>query len=166
MSRHDACDIPQLTLRPLESRDLAEILSWRNREDARIWFKTSTPITEDQHLGWFKKYIESADDHHYIVEAEGRKVGQAAVYHIDQSNGSAEIGRFLVAPKESGKGYMKQACAQLVSLCQQTFSLSYIYLEVFEKNTRAIRIYEACGFRTESTANGLSRMGQRFVRIT
>jgi UDP-4-amino-4,6-dideoxy-N-acetyl-beta-L-altrosamine N-acetyltransferase len=166
MSLNHAGNCLQLKLRPLESRDLTEILSWRNREDARVWFKTCTPITEDQHLSWFKKYSESSDDYHYIVESDGRKVGQAAVYHINQSDGSAEIGRFLVAPEESGKGYMKHACAQLVSLCRQTFGLSYIYLEVFEKNTRAIRIYEACGFQTESVAKGLIRMGQSLVGKT
>nr|HAQ92817.1 N-acetyltransferase [Afipia sp.] len=37
--------------------------------------------------------------------------------------------------------------------------LSYLFLEVMERNDKAARIYKRCGFREESRSEGLVRMG-------
>ncbi len=146
----------QLKLRPLAEDDLPLILAWRN--EARIWFKDSTLISMDQHKKWFEKYLEKNDDLHFIVEVDKTPVGQAAVYHIQQSK--AEVGRFLVAPMHEGKGYIKQACAELVKFCRDDLKLRYLFLEVLVTNHKAIELYKKNGFKEEKRDDFLIRMGQ------
>lgn len=148
-----------ICLRLVEERDLETTLSWRNRDDARVWFKTSNCLTLEQHQAWFSRYANKDDDFLFLVEAEGKSVGQASVYDVQWDCGSAEVGRFLVAPESVGKGYISQACAALINLCADTLGLHYLFLEVFETNDRAIKLYQRHGFVEERRYDGLVRMG-------
>ena len=149
-------------LRPLAADDLAATLGWRNRDDARKWFKTDAVIALEQHRGWFERYLLKDDDVVFIVEADGVAIGQVAVYDINREAGTAEVGRFLVAPEAAGKGYLFAACRALVDWCQRELRLHRICLEVFEHNQRAIRIYDALGFVETSRQNGFVVMGKVF----
>lgn len=142
----------------IEEADLEATLSWRNRDDARVWFKTSDVLSFEQHLAWFRRYEEKDDDFLFIVTANGTPVGQAAVYGIDWQSRRAEVGRFLVAPEARGNGYIRHACRELVHFCENSLGLTYLYLEVMENNEKAIRVYQHSGFAEEDRYNGLIRM--------
>lgn len=149
-----------ISLRLIEESDLETTLSWRNRDDARVWFKTSSQLTLEQHQAWFHRYLNKDDDLLFVVVAGGELVGQASVYGIQWHSRYAEVGRFLVAPECVGKGYIGHACAALTRLCADTFGLRYLFLEVMETNDRAIRLYQRNGFLEECRYDGLIRMGQ------
>jgi len=151
-----------LRLRLIEESDLHETLSWRNRDEARVWFKTSTPLTYEQHSNWFHNHYQPKDtDYLFVVEAEGSLVGQASVYAIDWQTRSAEVGRFLADPDHAGRGYISRACGVLLSICWEVLDLEYVFLEVIETNDRAIRLYLKHGFQEEQRYEGLIRMGVR-----
>jgi RimJ/RimL family protein N-acetyltransferase len=147
-----------ITLRSLEFDDLTTILGWRNRDDARIWFKTSDKLSFESHRAWYERYLQKDDDYFFLIEVAGAPVGQCAIYNIDHHTESAEIGRFLVAPGHSGNGYMTRSCKEIVQFGTKVLSITYLYLEVFERNTRAIKLYTGCGFNEESRSAGLIRM--------
>lgn len=144
-------------LRPLGHEDLPMTLAWRNRDDVRVRFKSSAPLTPAQHAGWFAAYLDKPGDHVFIVEHAGRPVGQAAIYAIDRAAGEAEVGRFVVAPGEGGKGYMRAAIAGLAGLARQ-WGLRRLYLEVFADNARAVHVYRSLGFTVERTEGGMLHM--------
>src|SRR5262245_43456935 len=123
-----------VSLRLLEERDLDAILDWRNRDDARIWFKTSDKISRDGHRAWYSKYLCKNDDLVFVVETTGMPVGMCAVYDVDYATGVAEIGRFLIASEYGGRGYMKRACAALASFAMRDLHVRYLLLEVMENN--------------------------------
>ncbi len=145
-------------IRPIEERDLERTLAWRNRDEARVWFKTSSLITMEQHRSWFQRYQELDDDFLFIVENDGVPVGQVSIYRIDWKTSHAEVGRFLVAPEASGQGYIGQACAELLRFCLDTLKLRNVFLEVYESNHRAVNMYRRNGFVEESRHDGLIRM--------
>jgi RimJ/RimL family protein N-acetyltransferase len=145
-------------LRPITENDLEMTLEWRNRDEARVWFNNSGTITLHQHRGWFAQYSSKDDDFLFIIEAEGRPVGQASVYRIDWEKGSAEVGRFLAAPDAAGHGHIGIACGELVRFCAGALQLTSIFLEVKENNERAIRIYTRNGFREVERVDGMLRM--------
>jgi RimJ/RimL family protein N-acetyltransferase len=150
-----------ITLRPIEEKDLRTILEWRNRDEARIWFKSANRIALTDHQAWFGRYLEKKDDLFFIIEADGALVGQCAIYNIDRVIGSAEIGRFLAAPIQSGKGYITRGCMQLINFGLRNLDLNYLFLEVLERNARAADIYQRCGFVEEERAGGIIRMGMK-----
>jgi len=149
-----------ICLRLIERSDLDMTLSWRNRDEARVWFKSSACLTREQHYAWFDRYADRDDDFLFIVESCGRPVGQASVYAVDWQAGSAEVGRFLVAPGEGGKGYIGRACGELICFCAVTLGLGRIFLEVMDANERAIRVYRRNDFSEECRYDGLIRMGR------
>jgi diamine N-acetyltransferase len=146
-------------LRLIAEADLDMTMSWRNRDDVRVWFKDSQLITGEQHRAWYSRYSTRDDDFVFVVEAQGRPVGQASVYGINWEDGSAEIGRFVVAPEARGRGYIGLACAELLWFCGETLNLKHLFLEVKENNERAIKIYVRNGFHELSRAEGMIRMG-------
>jgi diamine N-acetyltransferase len=151
-------------LRLLEEQDLPHTLAWRNRDDARIWFKNSDIVTPEQHQAWFAAYTQKEDDFVFIIESRRQSFGQAAVYGIDHERGVAEVGRFLVAPDAGGRGLMTLACAELVRFCAGTLKLNSLFLEVKAENQRAIRMYQRNGFEEELRADGLIRMNRSLGR--
>jgi len=147
-----------ISLRLIEESDLETTLSWRNRDDARVWFKTSSQLTLEQHQAWFHRYLNKDDDFLFVVEAGGKLVGQASVYDIHWNEGTAELGRFLAAPEARGKGWISDACGELMEFCRANLGLSYLYLEVIETNEKAIRVYKRNNFGEERHYDGLIRM--------
>ena len=137
-----------VVLRLLEERDLGLTLRWRNRDDARCWFKHSDIVEADAHKAWFDRYRAKPDDFTFLVEhaATGVPIGQVAIYDVDVAGGRAEVGRFLVAPEWAGRGLMKQACLAVADVAAAQLGLRELYLEVFVANLRAIAVYRACGF--------------------
>ena len=152
-------------LRLLTSADLELTLGWRNRDDARIWFKNSGILTLDKHRAWFEQYAERDDDFIFVVEADRKPVGQASVYRVDWRGGTAEVGRFLAAPEARGRGYIGQACAELVRFCAASLGLNSIYLEVKENNERAIRIYRRNGFEETNRSEGIIEMSRSLREV-
>lgn len=138
-------------------------LAWRNRDEARFCFKTSDIISPQQHAQWFDRYEKLDNDFVFIAEVDGKSVGQAAIYGIDWSTGTAEIGRFLVAPESAGQGYIQAACAGIIQIGHNLLNLRYLFLEVLETNVRAMHIYQSNGFREEFRTTGLVRMGQKLT---
>lgn len=151
-----------IRLRMIEESDLSMTLAWRNRDDARIWFKSSTLLSMEQHHSWFCNYLERNNDFLFIVESDGRPVGQVSVYDIDWLKRSGEVGRFLVSPEAAGRGKMKAACSLLRDLCRESLELRYIYLEVLAGNERAYNLYSSIGFVEEGRDECVVRMGIQF----
>lgn len=151
-----------LHLKPLVHEDLPYTLAWRNRDEARVWFKHSEPVTEAQHQGWFESYLHRGDDMVWVVWAKGRRVGQVAAYDIDHASGNAEVGRFLAAPEAMGRGYMQRACTLLLDYCRERLNLRRVYLEVLPGNERAIRLYKGLGFVVEREDGAMLFM-ERFL---
>jgi len=151
-------------LRPLAREDLPMTLAWRNRDAVRIRFRSSSPLTPEQHAGWFEAYLGKPDDYVFIVERAGRPVGQAAIYAIDPDAGEAEVGRFVVAPGEEGKGHMRAAIAGLAALARSRWGLGRLYLEVFADNARAVRLYRSLGFVVDRTGGGMLHMSLPIAR--
>jgi diamine N-acetyltransferase len=147
-----------LLLRPLTREDLHMTLDWRNRPEIRKWFKTSDILTFDQHVKWYKTYFSKTTDYTFIAMIDGRAVGQLAVYAINADSRTAEVGRFISAPSETGKGHMKRSLHALKLLCRDYLKLETLKLEVVPENTRAIHLYLRMGFEPVGYRGSLLEM--------
>ena len=137
-----------IALRLLTEHDLSRTLGWRNRDAARIQFKHAEKLMLADHKVWFERKKSLTDAYYFIVENkdDGQAVGQVAIYNINLTNQSAEVGTFIAAPEAEGRGFMKRAILALMAWAFKDLKLNRVYLEVFATNLRAIRIYESCGF--------------------
>lgn len=85
----------------------------------------------------------------YIFSAEGRDVGMFKLIPLKhRTSHIAYLGGVAIAPTMTGKGYAKAMFDEIIAL-GQTMQLARIELSASIDNTRAIRLYEKCGFERE-----------------
>jgi RimJ/RimL family protein N-acetyltransferase len=137
-----------IQLRLLTQQDLPLTLAWRNRDAVRCWFKHGDMLSMSEHQRWFDQHQSGDDAFMFMVGhiETGVPVGQVSIYNIDRDIGEAEVGRFIAAPAESGKGLMRAAILKLVDFGFRELALKRVFLEVYRDNLRAIQLYESVGF--------------------
>ena len=154
-----------VTLRLLEEGDLPMTRGWRNRDDSRRWFLTSSIITPEQHAAWFAQYRDRDDDFVFVIEDTAglmRPIGQVSIYAIDWDHKRAKFGRLLIGdPAARGKGLARKAVDALVAHAFNELGLAELRLEVLADNARAIALYQSCGFATHDVEGREIRMVKR-----
>ena len=140
------------TLRMLAEADLATTMAWRNHPESRGWFHSTDEISAEQHAEWFRRYLGRDDDYVFVLEIAGARVAQVSLYDI--RDGAAEFGRLLVDPAARGRGVSHRAVALCLRFASDALGLRELHLEVKRDNARAIRAYEAAGFRTDDSGAG------------
>ena len=146
----------RVRLRLLREGDLPLTRGWRNQDHIRRWFFSSDVLSSEQHQNWFDQYRERDDDFTFIIEevqTAYRPVGQVALYHVDWPARRAEFGRLMIGEADAaGKGLAFSAAQAALQIAFDSLALEEVYLEVYASNQRAIKIYEAVGFKTTATS--------------
>jgi putative acetyltransferase len=105
----------------------------------------SERITDAQHR------IESSspDDHVFVAVVDGQVVGMAGL-HVGKRKlrHSGSVG-MMVHDQFQGQGIGRELLEMLLHVADNFLGLTRVDLEVFPDNTRAIRLYEGCGFEHE-----------------
>jgi diamine N-acetyltransferase len=152
----------RVRLRLLQEADLPMTLAWRNQDHIRTWFVHSDVITPDQHRRWYEGYRDRDDDFVFVIEeieTLHRPVGQVALYRIDRAAKRAEFGRLLVGdPEARGHGLAAAATRLLMAEAFGPMALNEVVLEVFETNSAALAVYQACGFVETGRVGGMIAM--------
>lgn len=142
-----------LSLRPLCSSDIAE----RQRiglfaEIQQMYGRDgeTRPMTDQEAREW------AHDDRQlWIVELDGRMIGQVTLKMIDQEHRRGQVGVGLFHPDDLGQGYGTQALGTLLaSVFNDTDELAYLHraqLRVLKINERAQASYRKLGFQVEGT---------------
>ena len=84
-----------------------------------------------------------------IYDGNGALIG-FIILVLDADGLSVELRRIVVAPK--GQGYGRRAMALTDRVCRDEIGRHRVWLDVFEFNTRAQRVYEESGYRRFGTA--------------
>ena len=144
-------------LRPFERSDASTYQRWRSDEAVMRLASFVGPIPS---LAAIEQRIDrlARDDgttaYTFLIclsEQDGRAIGEAALFHLDRDNGSAELGIFIGEAGEWGKGYGTDAVTALVEFGFGELRLERVWLEVWTENARARRSYEKAGFVHEGT---------------
>jgi diamine N-acetyltransferase len=138
-----------ITLRPLERSDLHFVhLLNNNRSVMGYWFEEPyESFVELEQL--YSKHIHDQSERRFIVEdGDGELVGLVELVEIDHLHRRAEF-LIMIAPEQQGRGYARAATRLAVNYAFRVLNLYKLYLLVDVDNTRAIRIYEGCGFQRE-----------------
>ena len=137
-----------LILRPLARDDIEMLRSWRNQETIRNSFVFKDEITKEQQSKWYEKYSSDVTDCMFIALFENVPIGASALYCINDVECSAEFGRLMLGDvSRRGLGLGKRITRLTTRMGFEFLGLQRIYLEVFEENTHAFKIYEELGYR-------------------
>ena len=109
-----------------------------------IGSKEKTYTEEDERAWVRKKREENALVWSILKREDGAFVGNIEL--MDPENGSAELGIALTAGMQD-QGYGTEAIKRLLQYSFESLGLHRDTLKVFPSNSRAIHVYESCGFR-------------------
>jgi diamine N-acetyltransferase len=139
----------ELSPRPASPRDVAWIQELERRpENGRLLCAWPADVHARNLADPAKRYLVAED-------AGGRPRGMVILAGLDSPARSVELVRIAVdAP---GQGLGKPLLRRVVDLCFGELGANRLWLDVFEDNERARRVYRAVGFREE----GISREAAR-----
>ena len=89
-------------------------------------------------------------------------VGEVVLNELDPDNASCAFRICLTGPEVFGHGYGSEATRLLLDHAFETVGLHRIELEVYTFNTRAIHVYERCGFTREGIRRDALRWDSAF----
>lgn len=143
----------EITLRPLTLADTSNIVRWRNQPEVYKNLYTQNLITEEQHIGYFHKYVETGLVCQYIIVAEidgePTDIGTVFLKGIDRESRKAEYGLFIGELQARGKGFASAIASAALNIAFNELDLNRVYLTVFAENVPAIKSYERAGFKKE-----------------
>ena len=145
---------------PLAEEHLPITLEWRNRDDVRMWFKSSDLVSYDTHHKWFMGNQKNPNDLVFLAVrvCDERPAAQLSLYNIDRELQQAEFGRLIVSPEFRGTGTVQKAIELLLCYAKQCLLIKFVHLEVLNNNLRAKELYRKLGFATEVEGERLTRM--------
>jgi len=140
-----------LKILPLEKTDATCIVRWNNEKSANFlqqWAGRGYeyPITEKQIIN--RLDVEASSNYKvYKIVLHDDMIGTIELMNIDNEAKTAVVGRFLLNPEFTGRGYGTEALTRFVAFVFNDFGLQKISLNVFDFNKSALRCYEKVGFK-------------------
>lgn len=140
----------RVTLRAPRASDIDDKLSiGRHTEIIRMYGGNSDfeQPTRDGAMAWHDRL--AAHPHAWVIEIDGRGVGEIRLDHVDEQHRSATLAAGIGDPALLGNGLGTEAVRLVLRHAFTDLGLHRVGLRVLEYNTRAIRAYEKCGFVVE-----------------
>lgn len=139
-----------MVLRKLQEKDAEGMLEWMNDPDIQQNFRFNMAGRTIENVLMFiqtaeTEPIEGKSIHYAIADEKDEYLGTISLKDIDLSAGKAEYAISL-RKKAQGRGIAAAATKRLLRMAFEEFKLERVYLNVLSENTRAIKLYEKCGF--------------------
>ena len=148
-------------LREPRPDDVAQRLALgRRAEIVRMFggdFASMPPLAKADVEGWLQGLGEHP--HAWIVEHEGRLLGEIRLDAIDQHDRRARLAVGFFDPSKLGRGLGRQAIRLVLEHGFEALQLHRVGLRVIAYNVRAIRCYLACGFKEEGREREVANAG-------
>ncbi|MEG1605153.1 MAG: GNAT family protein [Clostridia bacterium] len=142
----------QVTLREYRWEDLGDIRAWVTNDKVcgmlgSVFYKPQTWEQTEQYL---RGILDGNSGANFVIAQPDtlKYLGQCNLMMIDSIARKAEIGIVLL-PESMGRGIAREALALLCRYAFHTLNLNRLYLKVYERNVRAVHLYEMAGFRHE-----------------
>lgn len=140
-----------LRLRAIEREDVPRFVRWLNDPDVRQFLLMHQPLSRAQEERWFEGQLSRSDELILAIEVrEGREwvhIGNVGLHRLDLKNRTAVLGIVIGEKDFWGRGFGREAIRVLLCYAFLELGLHRVELETFSSNVRALRCYEAVGFK-------------------
>lgn len=142
-----------VTLRPATPNDLAFIVELE-RAFCDLGFVGADSIETHQ------RQLSDPDCLYCLVQANTDRAGYVIIRGLTSVNRCVELKRIVIA--EPGRGLGRLVLSAILNKVFTEFSAHRLWLDVYEDNHRARRVYRALGFVEEGTLRECIRHGARY----
>lgn len=140
-------------LRELTREDLKVLYKWHNNaEIMKTVGNTFRYVNKETEEEWFDTYQKNRKTQvrcGICLQPDGKLIGQVGLIDMDYLNQVATFYIMIGETKEQGKGYGLLATKYMLQHGFMNLNLHRITLQVVADNTRALHLYEKCGFKKE-----------------
>ena len=157
----------RVLLSPIKLADAPVLFEWINDRDLVLFNAPFHPTHEASHLEWLRGLAKRHDLVAFAIRTRPsrRLIGVCQLTAINRVSRSAELQIRIGEASARGKGLGREAVEALLDFGFKDLNLHRIALQVFATNTRAIKVYEAAGFRHEGTLRDAAFIDGRFVDV-
>lgn len=137
-----------MQLRKLQQKDAKYMLEWMHDENVNSYLgKDFSHMTLEQCEAFiFQSLFEQDSNRHYaIADDNDEYMGTISLKNIDRETCRAEYA-ISCRTKAMGKGYAGEATQELFRIARGELGLNLIYLNVYDYNVRAQKLYLKVGF--------------------
>lgn len=142
-------------LRPAEREDVPLFVAWFGDWRTTRTLALRAPFSLAMEHRWFEHMLESQgkDGYFFVIcrAEDDRVVGTIGLMELDLANGSAGLGIAIGTEQDRGRGYGSDALRALLRFGFGQLRLERIWLDVYDMNPGARRVYERVGFVLEGT---------------
>jgi RimJ/RimL family protein N-acetyltransferase len=140
-------------LRPLEREDAPVLAPWFNDPEVTRTLLRYRPLSVRAEEAWIEQKANPPDGDDFVLgialRSNDQLVGGCGLHQVEPRNRQACFGLLIGEKSEWGNGYGSEATFLVVKHAFDTVNLNRVWLQVFENNPRAQRIYEKVGFQVE-----------------
>ena len=139
-----------VTLRQLDEGDADDMWEMVHDSEGKDLTATTQTFTRAQIVDWCRSRPGQSErlDLAIVDNDTGDFVGEAVLNEFDADSDSCSFRISLRGPAWFGRGFGTEATRLMVTHGLDTMGLSFISLEVLERNPRARAVYENVGFAT------------------
>jgi [ribosomal protein S5]-alanine N-acetyltransferase len=156
-----------ITIGPLVPEDFGPLFCWINDATAARLDFAYRPVDMMAHRQWWDSLGKDASKVVFAIRKIDAPViiGYVQITGINATHRSAEIGLRIGAEQNRGQGFGQEALHLAVNFCWNHLNLNRVQLIVFKHNERAIRAYQAAGFKKEGVLRKAAFIGGEWTDL-
>jgi diamine N-acetyltransferase len=156
-------------LRAAERDDIPLFVAWFNDWRTSRTLALKAPMSRAAEEAWFETMLADQGKGGYLFVSclleDDRPVGNCGLFDLDLRNGSAGLGITIGRPEDRGRGLGTDALRALLGFAFGHLRLERVWLDVYDVNEGARRVYERVGFVHEGTLRRATYREGRFLDI-
>lgn len=138
-----------ISLRPIELRDLNYLNKWKNTEEVFKYLGGGFfPVSIDVQSKWMDSLMDTTSGSmRFIIEKDkSNPIGFIGLYSVNNIHKTAEVGMYIGEIEEQGKGYATEAYNLFEDFIHKYINIRKIKLFVVNENTTAVKFWEKLGY--------------------
>jgi UDP-4-amino-4,6-dideoxy-N-acetyl-beta-L-altrosamine N-acetyltransferase len=149
-------------IRPMNKKDLEEVLVWRNHPSIRNNMLSQHKISKEEHIKWFESTISNSNKIPMIYEEKGIAMGYVN-FNLNSSNCYADWG-FYTSP-DAPKGTGMSLGINALNYAFEKLNLNKLCGQALNKNTASINFHLKLGFTQEGILKGQYKQDSKYQDI-
>lgn len=137
-------------LRPAEKDDVELFVRWLNDWRTGRTLGMRAPLSKGMEEKWVERLIEAQgkDGYHFVIcrLEDDRPVGTIGIKDLNLIDGAGGLGIMIGAEEDRGRGYGSDSIQALLRFSFDELRLVRVWLDVYDMNKGAQRVYERVGF--------------------
>jgi len=161
----------RVRLRAIERSDIPTFVRWLNDPEVTENLLIHSPLSTAEEEGWFDRHLAANPNEGEVLGIEVRvgstwvSVGNAGLHQIEPVHLAAEFGIFIGEKQYWNQGFGREATRLMLKHGFEDLNLHRIYLHVYETNPRAVKAYEAAGFKREGVLREAIYKNGRYINV-